>query len=77
MKTENDSSKMVAVQLLTWQAVLEFLGRGHRSNNFTDQVLITKNENTWTVQTNGVDQKQKPITLTTKNRGVGLFDLNW
>lgn len=40
--------------------------------------IAKESETEWTVQTTtDPSKKQTAVKLTTKNRGVGLFDLNW
>ncbi len=71
------SEKLVGTyRLPKWADVLAFLeGLPLREEN--GELLISKKEGEkWKVEAN-FEKKNKPIKLTTRGRGVGLFDLNW
>jgi len=70
------SGPSVTQLLPKWGDVLNFLGKLQAPAD-RGEVHITKKEGEhWEVQTN-FSKKQKPIALSTRCRGVGLFDLNW
>lgn len=64
-------------KLASWQAVLEFLSAPYFTKEPKGPVVIFKNQEAWTVEIISSLQKRKHIALTTRSRGVGLFDLNW
>ena len=74
---ENTEMLVTSTKLSSWQAVLDFLASLHFKKERENHVHIYKNEKEWTVETNSSLSKPKHITLTTKSRGIGLFDLNW
>jgi hypothetical protein len=76
-KQENLVKSRVALHSIeSWSAVVDFL----LSLNFkqTRNIHISrKSEAEWVVQTEVDETPKHPIRLTTPNRRVGLFDLNW
>jgi hypothetical protein len=69
-------SRVALHSIESWSAVVDFL----LSLNFkqTGNIHISrKSEAEWVVQTEVDETPKHPIRLTTPNRRVGLFDLNW
>jgi hypothetical protein len=78
MKKEITTSRHLTIHSVTsWKAVLEYLKQLNFGNSQHEEVRIMRKNQNWEVQSSLSTNKSKPKILTTKCRGVGLFDLNW